>query len=187
MSQQPNTNNHRQDHDTGSPLPGEPVFLAVGRLRHAHGVKGEITMDVLTDFPERLHIGKEVFAGEMHQPLRINSMRGKDKLLLLSFEGFEDCDQVNELRNQILYVRGENLPMLPDGQYYFHQLQGLQVLDEGGKLLGILDEILETGANDVYVVHSMEGKEILLPAIKAVILNVNLEKGEMAVHPPEWE
>jgi 16S rRNA processing protein RimM len=187
MSQQPHTNNQREDHDTGSPLPGEPVFLAVGRLRHAHGVKGEITMDVLTDFPERLHKGKEVFAGERHQPVRINGMRWKDTLLLLSFEGYEDCDQVNELRNQILYVRSENLPPLPDGHYYFHQLRGLKVLDEAGKLLGILDEILETGANDVYVVRSTEGKEILLPAIEAVILNVYLEKGEMVVHPPEWE
>jgi 16S rRNA processing protein RimM len=187
MSRKPDTNNQRQDHDTGSPLPGESVFLAVGRFRHAHGVKGEITMDVLTDFPERLDKGKEVFAGERRQLLRIKSMRWKDTLLLLSFEGYEDCDQVNELRNQILYVRGENLPPLPDGHYYFHQLRGLKVQDESGELLGILDEILETGANDVYMVHSMEGKEILLPAIKTVILNVNLEKGEMVVHPPEWE
>jgi 16S rRNA processing protein RimM len=187
MSRQPHTHNPQQNQDTGSPLPGEPVFLEVGRFRHAHGVKGEITMDVLTDFPERLLKGSEVFAGEKHLPLRISSIRWKDTLLLLSFDGYADCDQVNELRNLTLYVRAANLPVLPEGHYYFHQLRGLKVLNDAGELLGILDEILETGANDVYVVHSAAGEEILLPAIEAVVLNVNLEKGEMVVHPPQWE
>ncbi len=187
MSLERESDHRRQNIPTGSPGKDEPVFLAVGRLRHAHGVKGEISMDVLTDFPERLSNGKVVYMGDEHLPLTITSVRGKNQLLLLSFDGYGDCDLVNQFRNQLLYVCAENLPPLPEGEYYFHQLQGLNVVDEAGVRLGILDEILETGANDVYVVHSSDGKEILLPVIASVVLKVDLEKGEMVVHPPEWE
>lgn len=166
---------------------GEPVFLVVGRLRKAHGVQGEITMEVITDFPERLRPRREVYIGDDHRPVRIKKVRQKPPYLLLSFEGFTDCDQVNLMRNELVYVHTGDLPSLPEGQYYHHQLLGLAVVDEAGTPLGNLGEILETGANDVYVVRS-EGKEdLLLPAIGSVIIQVDLEQGKIIVHPPEWE
>jgi 16S rRNA processing protein RimM len=186
MSRRPLTPTNRQNQDAGSSLPGEPALLVVGHLRHAHGVKGEISMEVLTDFPERLRKGKQVFVGESHAPMIITGTRWKDKVMLLTFEGYTDCDQVNMLRNLQVYIRTENLPSLPEGEYYFHQLVGLKVLDEAGTLLGQLEEVMETGANDVYLVRSPSGDEILLPAIEAVILKVDLEGGEMTVRPPVW-
>jgi 16S rRNA processing protein RimM len=166
---------------------GEPVFLVVGRLRKAHGVRGEISMEVLTDFPERLSTRKSVYVGDDHLPLQVTRMRWKDRLMLFSFAGYNDCDQVNLLRNELVYVRRDELPPLPEGKYYHYQLLGLAVRDETGNQLGNLEEILETGANDVYVVRA-EGKEdLLLPAIGDVILQVDLEVGVLVVRPPEWE
>ncbi len=175
-----------QDNQTGSPRSGEPVFLVVGKLRRAHGVKGEMLMDVLTDFPERLRAGKTVYLGEEHLAMRLTHVRRQDVALLVTFEGFEDPDAVAPLRNLLVYIKAERLPKLPDGEYYHHELLGLSVVDENGAPVGTLSEILETGANDVYLVLSPQGQEILLPAIENVILEVNLDRREMRVRVPEW-
>jgi len=180
---------HQPDDDpeAGSPKSGEPVFLAVGRLRRAHGIHGEILMDILTDFPERLRARKTVYIGDEHRPLKITHVRRQHMALLITFEGVEDSDAAGLLRNQIVYVRADALPDLPEGEYYHHQLLGIAVVDENGQPVGFLSEILETGANDVYLVISPEGKETLLPAIEAVVLEVNLERREMRVRLPEWD
>jgi 16S rRNA processing protein RimM len=183
----PADNSERDINHIDSPVRSEPVFLAVGLLRHAHGVLGEISMEVYTDFPERLRAGTEVYIGDSHKPLRITRLRNKNKLILLTFEGYQDCDQVNVLRNEIVYSRSDKLPSLPEGQYYHHQLLGLRVLNESGTELGILAEILETGANDVYIVRSPGRPDLLLPAIESVIIQVDLEKSSIISRPPEWE
>jgi 16S rRNA processing protein RimM len=173
---------HSNADAAGSPPTGEPVFLAVGKLRRPHGVHGEIIMDVLTDFPERLKPGKKMLAGDQHQPVQIRSVRGHDQALLIAFTGIDTPEQAGEFRNQILYATVADQPPLEDGEYYHHELIGLSVYDEQGNLLGELAEIMETGANDVYVVRPEAGQEILLPAIDEVILEINLEKKTMSVH-----
>lgn len=174
------------NHETGSPQPGEPVYLAVGRLRRAHGIHGEILMDIMTDFPERLHARKTVYVGDAQRPMKIAGVRRQHMALLVHFEGLDSADDVAELRNQLVFVKADSIPDLPEGEYYHHQLLGIQVVDEQGQQVGFLSEILETGANDVYLVIAPDGKETLLPAIQAVVLEVNLEKGEMRVRLPDW-
>jgi 16S rRNA processing protein RimM len=176
----------QQDTSAGSPTPGEPAFLAVGRLRRPHGITGEILMDVLTDFPERLRPGKTVYVGETHEPLRIAGIRGHNLELIVRFHGMNTSEEVGRLRNALAFVKASEVPTLPEGEYYHHQLLGLTVVDETGNELGKLEQILETGANDVYVVKTTEGKELLLPAVEDVILEVNLERREVRVRPPEW-
>jgi 16S rRNA processing protein RimM len=156
--------------------------LAVGRLRRPHGVRGEILMEVLTDFPERLRRGKQVFIGEEHVPHKISARRQHNDGLLLSFEGLTDRDLVGQLRNQDVYVQAAGLPELPEGEYYHHQLIGLSVVTDTGTLLGTLVEVIETGANDVYAVRDPSGREFLLPAIPPVILDVDLDAATMRVH-----
>jgi 16S rRNA processing protein RimM len=177
---------HLQRDNTGSLPLGEPVFLAVGYIRRPHGVRGEMLMDLLTDFPERLVPGKRLYLGEEHLPVQIRSVRPALQAVLIAFEEFEDRDQVAAFRNQYLYVRADELPPLPEGEYYHHQLLGLMVFDREGHSLGVLTEILETGANDVYVVRDEQGREILLPVIEGVILEVDLETHRLIVNPPEW-
>ena len=166
-----------------SPNAGEPEFLAVGLLRRPHGIKGEITMKVMTDFPERLEPGVEVFTGKDHQPVHIRTVRRHGVDMLISFDEFSDREGVGMLRNQVLMVRVENLPPLPVGEYYIHELIGLSVVDvDNDAYLGEITEIIETGANDVFVVRSNQGSEILLPDIDEVILAIDIDRKEVRVH-----
>lgn len=172
-----------QEPRSGSPPHGEPVFLAIGRLLRPHGVRGEILMQVLTDFPERLQPGVRVFLGEERRPIRILQLRPHGKRMILSLEGFTDRERVGELRNQVVTVRADDRPALPEGEYYHHELLGIRVVSEQGEDYGELVEIITTGANDVYVVRSPDRADLLFPAIESVILAVNLERGEMEVRP----
>jgi len=176
-------NNH---HNTGSSNKDEPVFLVVGRIRRAHGLKGEMIMDVLTDFPERIMRGKEVYVGETHETQKIASVRPHDNLLLVSFKGIDNKDALDRYRNLMVYVKTEELPELPENEYYHHDLIGLTVIDDHEQVLGKLVEIMETGANDVYVVIDNDNKEILIPAVDEFILLIDLAGRLMTVHKPEW-
>ena len=166
----------------GSPSSGEPVFLAVGKLHRAHGIHGEIIMEVLTDFPERLVTGITLFVGNAHHPVRLKSRRWHNQNLLVSFEGYLNPEAVSAFINQLVQVRADDRPPLPEGEYYHHQLLGLQVVDENGTQIGRLKQILETGANDVYIVQPEQGKEILLPAIDSVLQTIDLAHGQIIVH-----
>jgi 16S rRNA processing protein RimM len=167
--------------DAGSPHKGEPVFLAVGKLRRPHGLHGEIIMDVLTDFPERLHCGITLYVGPEHQSLQLRSLRWHTAALLVAFEGYDTPERAGELRNQFAYVTTADRPPLPEGEYYHHQLIGLKVISEQGEVLGKVTEILATGANDVYVVRAEIGAEILIPAVDEFVRAVDLERGELRV------
>lgn len=167
---------------TGLPSTGKPVFLAVGKLHRPHGLHGEILMGIRTDFPERLQPEVTVFIGDEKQPITIRTSRTHSKGLLLTFNGYESREQVAELRNQTVFVRTADRPPLPNGEYYYHQLIGLQVISDEGDELGVLTEILETGANDVYLVRAEGGKDLLLPAIDEVIKDVDLQGRKMTVH-----
>lgn len=175
------------ENNAGSPASSEPVFLVVGRLQRPHGVYGEIRMDVRTDFPERLHKGATLYLGAEHWPVKLAGLRSADKALLIRLEGIEDRDQAALLRGKEVAIQADSLPRLPEGEYYHHQLIGLRVVNETGEELGVLDQILETGANDVYLIKSEEGAELLLPAIADVILSVDLENRRMVVRPQSWD
>jgi 16S rRNA processing protein RimM len=166
----------------GSLLEGEPVFLVVGKLRRPHGVQGEMVMEIFTDFPERLRSGVWVYVGEEHKRLRIRKRRPNNDTLLVAFDEITTPEGAGELRNQFVYVRADDRPPLPDGEYYHHELLGLDVVSEDGQQLGKLVEILSSTANDVYIVRPETGREVLLPALKSVILDVNLKESQMRVH-----
>jgi len=186
MNEQHKDSQTRQADETGSFTSDESVFLAVGKLLRPHGLRGEIKMKVITDFPERLCAGASLYVGPEYEMLTISDIRGSDQSRILSFTGLEDREEVGRLRNMYLYIRTDTLHGLPEGEYYFHELLGLVVVDEGEQLLGTLEEIMETGANDVYIVRTPEGEEILLPAIESVILEVDLEKRQILVRQPAY-
>lgn len=176
----------RKKNETGSPGEGEPLFLVVGKLRRPHGIYGEILMDVLTDFPERLLPGKKVLVGEAHQSFEIVNLRRHDPELLITFDGIDSREEAGEYRNQLVYVEADALPKLPEGEFYHHELVGLRVENESGEELGVLEQVLVTGANDVYVVRTADEEELLLPAIHDVVLEIDPENGKMVVRPMDW-
>lgn len=166
----------------GSPTAGGPAFLEAGKVRRPHGVHGEVVVELYTDFPERLYPKKVVYLGGTYTRMVIASQRPHNEGLLMGFEGITTPEQAGRFRNQLLYVASSDAGELPEGEYYFHELFDLNVIDETGNFLGVLSEIMETGANDVYVVVDEDGTELLLPAIPEVILNVNLDANTMTVH-----
>lgn len=187
MSGRSSANDENNAMKSGSPQSGEPLYLAIGKLRRTHGVRGELVMDVLTEFPGRFKVGSEVLVGGQHKPYVVSSYRPTGSGALIAFEGLDDCDKAAILRNQVIYGRLEDAPALAEGEYYQHEILGMQVVDEAGKVLGPVTEIIETGANDVYVVQDESGREILLPAIKPVILQIDQDRKVITVRPPEWD
>jgi len=165
----------------GSPV-GEPEYLAVGFIRRPHGIHGELIMDLHTDFPERFRVGRKLFVGDDRKPMTVGSVRPHAKGLLISLRGIDSAEAAGQFRNTWLFIKAKDAPALPEGKYYKYQLIGLNVVDEEDKPLGTLTEILETGANDVYVVKDKAGKELLLPAIPSVVLDIQPESRFIRVH-----
>jgi 16S rRNA processing protein RimM len=166
----------------GPPTAGGPEFLVVGKVRRPHGVHGEVVAEIYTDFPERLTPKRSIYLGEKHVRLLIASQRPHNEGLLLGFEGVTTPEQAGRYRNQILSIATTEASELSKGEFYFHELLNMDVYDEAGFLLGKLTDILETGANDVYVVTDSTGHELLLPAISEVVLDVDLNAKTMKVH-----
>ena len=168
--------------DTSGSPDGEPVCLTVGFIRRPHGVRGEMVMDLHTDFPERMKSGRKLLIGEDRQLMTLDSARPHQAGLLVKFNGIDTPEDAGRFRNQWVYVKSSDAPQLPEGKIYQHELFGFQVVDENNQVLGELVEILETGANNVYVVRNEAGREILLPAIPPVILDVDPARRLMKVH-----
>ena len=172
-----------QTNAAGSPQLGEPAFLAVGKLRHAHGLHGEMLMEILTDFPERLQPGIILYLLQDPIQLRLLKRRQHGEGLLMTFEGYTSPEDVGRFRNQIVYVKSVDCPPLADGEYYHHQLIGLRAVTSGGEPIGTVTEILETGASDVLVILPESGPEVLIPMAASFIHGIDLNKHEITVHP----
>jgi len=167
---------------TGSSPSDEPVFVLIGKFRRPHGIRGEIRMTVLTDFPELISPGQVIYAGERYSSYTVREIRWHGGDMLVSLKELPDRTAVEIFRNVMVYMKSEDMPELPEGDYFIHQLVGMEVITDQGEKLGILKEILITGANDVYLVESPEGKELLLPAIEDVVLDINQDSGQILVH-----
>jgi len=166
---------------SGSPFIGEPVYLIVGYLRRAHGVHGEMVMEIQTDFPERLKPKTKVFVGKDYQPMTIAAARDHSEGLLIKLNGVDTPENAARYRNQLVYVTAADRPPLPKGQFYVHELIGFDVVDEENHSVGKLTEIMQTGANDVYVVTRPDASELLLPVISSVVLGIDADRRQISV------
>lgn len=175
----------KQNTKTGSPGKGEPIFLIIGKVRKPHGVRGEVLFEVITEFPERIKKETVVFIGRGKKEYTIEGLRTHQSHLLIKFHGLDNCENVEQLRNQMVYIKTASVPILPEDEYYHHELVGMSVYEDGF-LIGHVNEVLETGANDVLVVIK-EHEEILIPFIKQVILEVNKKEKTISVKLQEWK
>ncbi|MHC1770226.1 MAG: ribosome maturation factor RimM [Flexilinea sp.] len=170
----------------GSSSIDEPGFVCIGKIHRSHGIQGEVVFNPMTDFPERIRKGKMVFLGQDHLPVVIESVRQKPPFLLVRFENYHDEVEAEALRNTLVFVRIQDLPDLPAGEYYFHQLIGLEAVAPDDSHIGILKEIIETGANDVYIIRHDDGQEDLVPAISDFVREVLLAEKKIVIILPEW-
>ncbi len=164
----------------------QPQYLIIGRVLKAWGYRGELKIEILTDFPERFASLRTVYLGDDAKSFSVERARlhGKNAAVL-KLTGVDSPEAAAKLRDQFVQVRTAEAVPLPEGKLYLYQLVGLKVTTVAGDFLGEVTDVLDTaGANDVYVV-SGNGREILLPAIPQVIKQINIEEGSMVVEPLE--
>lgn len=162
--------------------PVPPEFLIVAHILAPWGIKGEVKVEVVTDFPERFTPGRSVYLDG--SPLEIQSCRPHKQHLLVKLASIDSIEAAEKVRGRDLTIPGSELHALPEGQYYAFQLIGLRVITTKGETLGRITDILTTASNDVYVVKGKRG-EILIPAIEDVIKSIDLEKGKMVIEAIE--
>jgi 16S rRNA processing protein RimM len=153
----------------------------VGRIARAHGVKGELAVLPLTQVAERFEPGSRLYVGEGDdRPLTVSSSRPHHKMLLVVFDEVKDRTQAEGLRGELLFVPASSTPPLPAGEYWAHELVGCEVMTEAGRSLGTIREVVHTQANDVWVAKA-ESEEVLIPALKDVVLEVDVAGRRLVV------
>lgn len=158
--------------------------LQVGVISSTHGVRGEVKVFPTTDDVKRFKRLKEVIleTGKEELVLEIESVKFFKQFAILKFKGFDNINDIERYKGKSLFVTRKNAVPLRKDEYFIADLQGLLVEDEDGNQIGTLRDVMETGANDVYIVDMTDGREVLLPAIKECILDVDVEGGKIRVH-----
>lgn len=158
-------------------------LILAARLIAPHGLEGAMSAESFSDFPERFRAGAVLLDEEGRRHIIRGCAPHKGRLLL-TLEGIEDRAAADKLRGQRLYIRPEDSPALPEGSYYHYQLLGLTVYQQG-EVLGRVTDVLSYTANDIYVLERTGGGQTLIPALKSVVLSIDLNAGRMEVDLPE--
>lgn len=156
----------------------------VGVISSTHGVRGEVKVFPTTDDVKRFKKLKEVIidTGKEEKILTIEGVKFFKQFAILKFKGYDNINDIEKYKGKSLFVERANAVRLQKDEYFIADLIGCKVVDEDEQPIGVLKDVLETGANDVYIVTGTEGKEILFPAIKECVLKVDVENELIQVH-----
>lgn len=159
----------------------------VGVVTSVHGIKGEVKVFPTTDDSRRFKKLKQVYldTGKELLSLEIEGVKFFKQMVILKFKGYENPDDVMKFRQKELWIDRKDAVRLSKDEYFIADLIDMEVCDEEGKLIGTLKDVISTGANDVYAVETPEGREVLFPAIKQCVLDVDTEARKMTVHVME--
>ena len=159
-------------------------FLKVGVITSTHGIKGEVKVFPTTDDANRFKKLKNVILddGKEKIDIEIASVRFFKNMVILKFKGIDDINDVEKYKKAELFVTRENAVPLQKDEYFIADLIGVEVTSDQGEELGVIDDVLQTGANDVYVIKKAGCQDLLVPAIKACIKEVDIENQKMTVH-----
>ena len=158
-------------------------MFTIGKIVNTHGVKGELKVLPTTDEPKRFGLLKEIYVEQKQlQKYKLQSVRYHKNFVLIKLEGVESMNDAELLKNALIKIdRKDSLPLAKD-EYYISDIYELTVYTEEGRNLGVIKDIIYTGSNDVYVIKNQETqKELLIPAIKQVVKEVNIAEGKMVV------
>ena len=158
--------------------------LRVGVISSTHGVRGEVKVFPTTDNVNRFKKMKQVIldTGRDELELEIEGVKFFKNMVILKFKGYDNINDIEKYRQCSLYVTRANAVRLRRNEYFIADLIGMNVYLEDGSRFGTLKDVMETGANDVYIMETVNGKEVLVPAIKDCILKVEPEEGRMEIH-----
>ena len=159
-------------------------YLEIGQIVNTFGIKGMVKVKPFTDDITRFDRLEKVYVEtkKVKVEYKIEEVKYHKNMVLIKFKGIDKVEDAERLRNSYLKVNREDEPELEEGRYYIVDLLGLDVITDEGQNLGKVDDIYNTGSNDIYVIKDELGKQILLPGIKDVIKDVNLEEGFITVH-----
>ena len=148
-------------------------LLVVGLVSRAHGIRGEVSVQPLSEVESRFQPGSVVLLGpDGSRRLKVATARAHGRRLLVKFEDVNDRDGAESLRGRVLLVRQEDAPPLPEDSYWIHEVVGMEVLTEAGRRIGTVREVLHNQANDVWLVEG-GGREFLIPALRSVVAEVD--------------
>ena len=159
-------------------------LFRVGVISNTHGIRGEVKVYPTTDNVRRFDDLKEVIldTGKEQLNLHVTSVKYFKNMVILKFKEFDNINDINPYKGMDLLVTRENAIPLEEGEYYIADIIGSKVITDEDKILGTLTDVLQTGANDVYVVKTKDGKEVLLPSIEECILDRDIENKIVKVH-----
>lgn len=159
-------------------------LLQVGVISSTHGVRGEVKVFPTTDDVKRFKKLKNVIldTGREHLPLEIEGVKFFKQFAILKFKGIDNINDIEKYKGKSLLVDRKNAVRLQKDEYFVADMIGMEVYTEDGVLFGTLKDVMETGANDVYIVDMTDGREVLIPAIKQCILKVDVENARMDIH-----
>ena len=159
-------------------------YLEIGQIVNTFGIKGMVKIKLFSDNIERFDRLEKVYIKnkEKLKEYQIEEVKYHKDMILIKFRGIENPEQANLLRNSYLMIDREEEKPLEEGTYYIVDMIGMDVYTEEGEKLGNIEDIFNTGSNDIYVVKSELGKQILLPAISDVVKNIDMENKKMVVH-----
>ena len=159
-------------------------LLQVGVITTTHGVRGEVKVFPTTDDANRFKKLKEVIldTGKEQLPLEIAQVKFFKNLVILKFKGIDNINDIEKYKGKILYVTREHAVKLKKDEYFIADLIGMRAVTEEGEELGTIKDVLQTGANDVYIIKKDGEDELLVPAIKDCVKNVDIEGGVMTLH-----
>ncbi|NLC87342.1 MAG: ribosome maturation factor RimM [Clostridiaceae bacterium] len=159
-------------------------YFEVGQIVNTFGIKGLLKVKPFTDDLERFEELKTVYICKKNEmkKVEIEEVKYHKEMVLLKVKGIEDMTEAEKYKGLFLKINRKDAKKLPKDTYFIADILGLEVYTDQGQLLGKVDDIFPTGANDVYVVKDEKGKQILLPSIPEVLKNIDLEKGKVIVH-----
>lgn len=159
-------------------------LLQVGVISSMHGVHGEVKVFPTTSDPARYKYLKEVLldTGKEMITLKLKGVKFFKQFVIVKFEGYDNPNDIEKYKGKPIYVTRENAVELDDDEYFVADLYDIDVYEDNGEKLGVIIDVIETGSNDVYTVKCVDGTELLLPAIKECILDVDIEGRKMTVH-----
>ena len=158
-------------------------WVAVGTIVGAFGIRGDVKIQPLTDFPERFERTPTLHLGDKRTPHAVASARLHKRIVVAHLAGIETANDAEKLRGVTVYVRETELVALPADSYYLHDLIGLRVEHVDGTPLGVVADVVGAGGNDLFVVRTPAGNDVLLPAVKEFVKAVDIRHGVMRVAP----
>jgi 16S rRNA processing protein RimM len=168
------------------PSDTEGVRLLIGHLVAPHGLRGEFRMHISTHFPERIPELRHVYVGDEDSPRALRRARLQGNVAIMRVDGLSTREQVDEMRGTPIRIDLSQAAPLDEDEFFHYQIIGLRVYDEAGTHLGEVAEIIETGANDVYIVKDDAGKQTLIPALRTAVLEIDPSEGRMLVRLPRY-